>query len=297
MPWFPSWSTGWRACATSRRPRPPEGANFGLSVDSDEPLSISSDELEAVQSQGARRLVFTENVVVTQADVRITTRRLEAFYPSGSSKPDRLVATGDVVMAQGEREAHCDEAIYARGDQRLVCRGNAELQDGPDRVAGEEIVFDLATEAVTVTGNAAVVFHPGRIGQRRARGAQLMATLRGVELTKRYGEREAVRKLSLQVDPAEVVGLLGPNGAGKTTTFNMIVGGIRPTQGQVFLGERRSPTSPCTDGHASASRISRRNPRVSKAFGRRQRERDPRDGGAQSRERRARLGELLQSSV
>jgi len=34
------------------------------------------------------------------------------------------------------------------------------------------------------------------------------------------------------------VGLLGPNGAGKTTTFNMIVGGIRPTSGRVFLGDR-----------------------------------------------------------
>jgi lipopolysaccharide export system ATP-binding protein len=56
-------------------------------------------------------------------------------------------------------------------------------------------------------------------------------------LTKRYGEREVVRDLNLQVDPGEVVGLLGPNGAGKTTSFNMIVGGTRPTRGRVFVGE------------------------------------------------------------
>ena len=37
--------------------------------------------------------------------------------------------------------------------------------------------------------------------------------------------------------PAEVVGLLGPNGAGKTTTFNMIAGGVKPSEGEVFLGE------------------------------------------------------------
>ena len=90
-----------------------------------------------------------------------TARRLEAFYPAGSSKPDRLVATGEVVMAQGELEAHCDEATYERSEQRLVCRGSAELYDGPDRVAGQEIEFNLATESVTVSGNAAVVFHPG----------------------------------------------------------------------------------------------------------------------------------------
>jgi lipopolysaccharide export system ATP-binding protein len=34
------------------------------------------------------------------------------------------------------------------------------------------------------------------------------------------------------------VGLLGPNGAGKTTTFNMLAGGIRPTRGEVSLGDR-----------------------------------------------------------
>ena len=57
-------------------------------------------------------------------------------------------------------------------------------------------------------------------------------------LIRRYGTKEVVSSVNLEVHPAEVVGLLGPNGAGKTTTFNMIAGGIRPTAGQVFLGDR-----------------------------------------------------------
>jgi len=64
-----------------------------------------------------------------------------------------------------------------------------------------------------------------------------MTSVVGEGLTKRYGEREVVHAVDLEIHPSEVVGLLGPNGAGKTTTFNMIAGGIRPSQGRVYLGE------------------------------------------------------------
>ncbi|MBW2578687.1 MAG: LPS export ABC transporter ATP-binding protein [Deltaproteobacteria bacterium] len=56
-------------------------------------------------------------------------------------------------------------------------------------------------------------------------------------LTKRYGQRDVVRSVDLEVKPAEVVGLLGPNGAGKTTTFNMVAGGVKPSSGEVLLGD------------------------------------------------------------
>jgi lipopolysaccharide export system ATP-binding protein len=58
------------------------------------------------------------------------------------------------------------------------------------------------------------------------------------DLVKTYGEKQAVRSVSIEVHPSEVVGLLGPNGAGKTTTFNMIAGSVRPTRGRVYLGEK-----------------------------------------------------------
>jgi lipopolysaccharide export system ATP-binding protein len=55
------------------------------------------------------------------------------------------------------------------------------------------------------------------------------------DLRKRYREREAVKGVSFQIAPGEVVGLLGPNGAGKTTVFYMIVGLVRPDNGTVLL--------------------------------------------------------------
>src|SRR5690606_39571931 len=51
-------------------------------------------------------------------------------------------------------------------------------------------------------------------------------------LTKRYGDRAAVDRVSLTVRRGEVYGFLGPNGAGKTTTLRMLLGLVRPTSGQ-----------------------------------------------------------------
>ena len=55
---------------------------------------------------------------------------------------------------------------------------------------------------------------------------------------KRYGERNVVNGVNLNIKAGEVVGLLGPNGAGKTTSFYMLVGLVRPTAGAItFSGE------------------------------------------------------------
>jgi lipopolysaccharide export system ATP-binding protein len=54
-------------------------------------------------------------------------------------------------------------------------------------------------------------------------------------LIKRYGPRQVVAGVDLQVERGETIGLLGPNGAGKTTTFYMLVGLVAPNRGQVTL--------------------------------------------------------------
>ncbi len=46
---------------------------------------------------------------------------------------------------------------------------------------------------------------------------------------------EAVRGLSLKVEPGEIYGLLGPNGAGKSTTLRMIAGLMNPDQGSIHI--------------------------------------------------------------
>jgi lipopolysaccharide export system ATP-binding protein len=56
-------------------------------------------------------------------------------------------------------------------------------------------------------------------------------------LLKQYRNRVVVNHVSVEVNQGEIVGLLGPNGAGKTTTFYMVVGLIRPDEGEVFLND------------------------------------------------------------
>lgn len=53
------------------------------------------------------------------------------------------------------------------------------------------------------------------------------------ELTKYYGERPAIRDLSFDINPGEVVGFLGLNGAGKTTTLKILGCVLLPSSGQV----------------------------------------------------------------
>ncbi|MBC3882707.1 LPS export ABC transporter ATP-binding protein [Undibacterium sp. LX40W] len=63
----------------------------------------------------------------------------------------------------------------------------------------------------------------------------MTSTLEIQGLQKRYGMRQVVRDVSLEVKSGEVVGLLGPNGAGKTTSFYMIVGLVPSDAGKIDI--------------------------------------------------------------
>lgn len=56
-------------------------------------------------------------------------------------------------------------------------------------------------------------------------------------LTKIFGQHEAVKSVSFSVERGETLGLLGPNGAGKTTTMRMITGYLPPTDGRVLIND------------------------------------------------------------
>ena len=61
--------------------------------------------------------------------------------------------------------------------------------------------------------------------------------IRVENLHRHFGGFRAVDGATLEIKEGSITGLIGPNGAGKTTLFNVIAGVVKPTSGQVFMGD------------------------------------------------------------
>lgn len=70
-------------------------------------------------------------------------------------------------------------------------------------------------------------------------------SLHAENLSFSYGQLKAVRDISFQMNPGEILGLLGPNGAGKSTTIKMLTGQLTPDTGSIrLLGMEMSLDNP-----------------------------------------------------
>jgi ABC-type branched-subunit amino acid transport system ATPase component len=65
------------------------------------------------------------------------------------------------------------------------------------------------------------------------------ALLRIESVSRQFGGLVAVKEVSLDIHPGEIVGVIGPNGAGKTTLFRCVVGALRPTSGAIWFDGQR----------------------------------------------------------
>ncbi|MBI13741.1 MAG: ABC transporter ATP-binding protein [Deltaproteobacteria bacterium] len=66
-----------------------------------------------------------------------------------------------------------------------------------------------------------------------------MASVTLKEVSKKWGDFTAVDNISLEVGDEEFMVLLGPSGCGKTTTMRMVAGLEEPSNGEIFIGEKR----------------------------------------------------------
>ena len=56
-----------------------------------------------------------------------------------------------------------------------------------------------------------------------------------INLSKSYGTKEAVKNINFKIKEGEIIGLLGPNGCGKTTTIGMLLGLLKPSNGEIII--------------------------------------------------------------
>jgi lipopolysaccharide transport protein LptA len=149
-------------------PEPEEGGSGSLlgELSTSGPVSIRADQLEAIEEPGgARRIRFQGSVEVSQEDLVLHAREIEALYARGSREPETLVATGDVRIVQPGAEARCERAVYQAVRRRVECRGQASLRKDRDVVTGEAIEFDLASERLVVTGGTRLTLAPREPGE------------------------------------------------------------------------------------------------------------------------------------
>jgi len=86
-----------------------------------------------------------------------------------------------------------------------------------------------------------------------------MKLLKCIEVSKKFGGLQALKKVDLTVNEHEIAGLVGPNGSGKSTLLNIISGVYKPDLGKVlFMNENISKLSPhviCSKGITKTSQI------------------------------------------
>jgi lipopolysaccharide transport protein LptA len=136
------------------------GEELGERLRDGGPVTIDAARLEASDEGGARSIHFEGDVVFRQGEIALRADDLVALYPVGSARPERLIATGDVVLVEAEREAHCAHAEYTLEERRITCEGDAVLRDGGDRLEGDRIAFDFRSRQVDATGRTRLFVQP-----------------------------------------------------------------------------------------------------------------------------------------
>ena len=63
----------------------------------------------------------------------------------------------------------------------------------------------------------------------------MINSIQVISLSKFYKEKKAVNDINFRVKENEIIGLLGPNGCGKTTTIAMMLGLLKPTNGEILI--------------------------------------------------------------
>ncbi len=170
-------------------------------------------------------------------DAIVGAQRYTAALPGGTPVPTRPAAyrpDTDTLYLLAEKQGLVEVQLSQPVERR---KGNLAFEftrlvlslDDPDSLVS---ALNGTAPAAAVTAEAPRV----AVSAHLWAGSGSAIRLEG--LSKRFGDFQAVREVSLAVEPGEILAFLGSNGAGKTTTIKMMVGLLRPSAGRVLIGGR-----------------------------------------------------------
>ena len=127
-----------------------------------EPIHVVSDRLEA--DQAGKEVRFIGNVVARQGDVVMYAQEMRLVYDGETREVERVVASGDVRIVQGDRVATGQQGILFNAEKKMVLTGEPKLFQGENSVSGDEVTVYLQEERSTVSSaegsRVQAIFHP-----------------------------------------------------------------------------------------------------------------------------------------
>ena len=136
---------------------------FGTSRhDASQPVEVTSDRLDL--DQGTGTAVFSGTVRVGQGELRLAADRVQVFYDpkaQGNTGPiQRLIATGNVTLANGSEAAEASQATYEVASGRVDMQGAVLLTQGSNALSGDRLAIDLSANTARMEGRVRTLFVP-----------------------------------------------------------------------------------------------------------------------------------------
>ena len=188
-----------------------------------------------------------DRVIVLSAGRAIFEGRPDAFTARLEGRTHRLDAPGTDLRPVQRRAIAREDILDA-----VLRTGGLELVTAETSAGGQALVRDLGLDAEARITPTAPRFEDALIAElaeRRGQTAPPTAgraegpsgqgpAIRACALVRRFGDFNAVDRVSFAVERGEVFGLLGANGAGKSTIFRMLCGLLAPSGGRAEVAGR-----------------------------------------------------------
>jgi len=140
----------------------PEGVGAGLrNHDTNAPIDVGADRGEV--DDRANRAIISGNVDIRQARLRLRAERVTIAYAGGSSKIERIDATGGVTITSPSETIRGNTAIYDLNRKIITLLGNVTLQNPDGTLNGGRLVYDLDAGRAVLDGGT-----PGSPGSAAA---------------------------------------------------------------------------------------------------------------------------------